>query len=761
MKKEKYPQRKYGVENELRMTIGSVLKSMEIHHDIPRRRFVRLVLAVCLAMFLHGSVFSQNLGSIVSNVDTIWSPASPGRIIPLTNAAIGVAAGNERTASFPSAVAYASQAGAARIAVFGSEDFFTDAAIQRFDNLTIALNTVRWLDQLNRKTVAMTSGHGETTVDNHLVLQNALQDQGYTVNVVSGALTSSALTNVGVLFVGNAQSSFTSAELSAINGFFQSSGSAFLLGNGASWLATHPGSTLDQYPMNQVGALCGYRWIDGAIADPVNNANGQPLFLSFYPAVEFQSVPSAWSFIDSVATAYPTNISAALQYDEALRPRYRNANFFLKLLTMELPPPPNSPLRDLIFSNYRSLLNRSPQFRKGTVVYNAFPQSAMAWQRESIHRMFADMLPLNVNLRTQIANILGLTGLYRDAWIYYSVMFLDNNFLDYVSPGEFQKKFLYQFLSALPEGIHNLRSISVTDYLGETNPPVPLDGLASSINISGVRVGWTIENPFPPEIGPQPADAFMLGMIHEFHRVVDSYYVEKDSTLRNRRQALLSFAGSDSLNYLRSTRPRSFFVQNQKEFFPSLADLWFIDSETALTLALQRFRNGRTQPLNQLLFFADVYSVGTALTSFYKTSTSGLVTTTLVSVTRNANKFINSLTVGTTRYSFVLNNQGNVTTVTSVGDHSTFELPTEYELEPNYPNPFNGSTFIRYRLPARSRVSLTIHNLLGEKIATLFEGIQEPGNYSLQWNTDQPSSVYFCRWQAEGVVLVRKLILLK
>ncbi len=106
----------------------------------------------------------------------------------------------------------------------------------------------------------------------------------------------------------NAQSAFTSAELTAVNGFFQSSGSTFLLGSGALWLATHPGSTLDQYPMNQIGSLCGYRWIDGLIVDPVHNSNGRLLFLCFYPAVELQSFPNALAFIDSVATAYPTNI---------------------------------------------------------------------------------------------------------------------------------------------------------------------------------------------------------------------------------------------------------------------------------------------------------------------------------------------------------------------------------------------------------------------------------------------------------------------
>ena len=52
----------------------------------------------------------------------------------------------------------------------------------------------------------------------------------------------------------------------------------------------------------------------------------------------------------------------------------------------------------------------------------------------------------------------------------------------------------------------------------------------------------------------------------------------------------------------------------------------------------------------------------------------------------------------------------------------------------NYPNPFNPSTQIRYALPEQSQVVLTVYDMLGRKVRTLVNGVQDAGYRTVMWN---------------------------
>ncbi len=80
----------------------------------------------------------------------------------------------------------------------------------------------------------------------------------------------------------------------------------------------------------------------------------------------------------------------------------------------------------------------------------------------------------------------------------------------------------------------------------------------------------------------------------------------------------------------------------------------------------------------------------------------------------------------------------------------------------NYPNPFNPSTTIRYGLPLRSMVTLTVFNALGQQVAILEQGEKDAGYHEVRFDgTGLASGVYFYRLRAGDLVQTRTLLLIQ
>jgi hypothetical protein len=101
-------------------------------------------------------------------------------------------------------------------------------------------------------------------------------------------------------------------------------------------------------------------------------------------------------------------------------------------------------------------------------------------------------------------------------------------------------------------------------------------------------------------------------------------------------------------------------------------------------------------------------------------------------------------------------------------------VPQAFALGQNYPNPFNPETRINYELPVTSHVKISVYNLQGQIVRTLFDGEQSTGRYTVSWdganaNGDRVvSGLYLVRMEAgpsassgQGFVAVRKMILAK
>ena len=90
------------------------------------------------------------------------------------------------------------------------------------------------------------------------------------------------------------------------------------------------------------------------------------------------------------------------------------------------------------------------------------------------------------------------------------------------------------------------------------------------------------------------------------------------------------------------------------------------------------------------------------------------------------------------------------------------EVPQQCSLTQNYPNPFNPSTTIRYALPHRSFVTLTVYNTIGQQVAQLVNEQQQAGYHDVVLRADQlASGVYFYRLDAGQFTSVKKLLMLK
>ncbi|NOX87802.1 MAG: T9SS type A sorting domain-containing protein, partial [Calditrichaeota bacterium] len=106
--------------------------------------------------------------------------------------------------------------------------------------------------------------------------------------------------------------------------------------------------------------------------------------------------------------------------------------------------------------------------------------------------------------------------------------------------------------------------------------------------------------------------------------------------------------------------------------------------------------------------------------------------------------------------------QVTVSPTTGVEDQSLSRIPGKYDLYQNYPNPFNPETKIKFALPKAGHVKLVVYNILGKKVATIFEGDKPAGYHVVTFNgSNLASGVYFYQLQTEGFAKVKKFILLR
>ena len=95
------------------------------------------------------------------------------------------------------------------------------------------------------------------------------------------------------------------------------------------------------------------------------------------------------------------------------------------------------------------------------------------------------------------------------------------------------------------------------------------------------------------------------------------------------------------------------------------------------------------------------------------------------------------------------------------------DIPQEFFLHANFPNPFNGSTNIWFDVPQTAEVKLEVYNILGQRIRTLFNGTAQTGTSVARWDGHDESGnvvssgMYFYRLTTPSSALTKKMLYIR
>jgi photosystem II stability/assembly factor-like uncharacterized protein len=114
----------------------------------------------------------------------------------------------------------------------------------------------------------------------------------------------------------------------------------------------------------------------------------------------------------------------------------------------------------------------------------------------------------------------------------------------------------------------------------------------------------------------------------------------------------------------------------------------------------------------------------------------------------------------------------SVDIITAIENEENYQIPSEFSLSRNYPNPFNPTTTIKYQFPENSFVTLKVYDVLGKEVATLVNEEKSAGSYEVEFSAiggsasggdahNLSSGIYFYQLRAGNFVRTKKMAFLK
>ncbi|WP_196894819.1 zinc-dependent metalloprotease [Aureivirga marina] len=242
----------------------------------------KLLLILIISFSLN--LFSQDLESIFENVDDIYVIGYSGKI-EITDEENVIPIISTTCTLNKEFVAIKNEFENGKILGIGDYYYFIDSYIQEADNLSFFLNSINWLNE-NQNEKRITIKNGSLNSASSSILQQELENNGYSIENTSANLTSTILNNTDILILANNHNNsepFSESQINLIKTFVQNGGSLFLLGAQWSW------NNDFEYPMNQISSEFGFLFSE----DHIN----QESYSVFYPKTTILNCPS--EFIDT------------------------------------------------------------------------------------------------------------------------------------------------------------------------------------------------------------------------------------------------------------------------------------------------------------------------------------------------------------------------------------------------------------------------------------------------------------------------------
>jgi hypothetical protein len=616
------------------------------------------LLAVCLfgSTQLVPLASASDFEALVEGVSEVGIGWTSGPVYPEGDDWVPVVGGDEDS-QIPSVVAMAREFGAGRVVagagVYGGGNI---EEYDEFDNHRLDENLLLWMTSGNGTDIAYTTGHGEW--NNAAINLAAVADSiGINMNPLPAPITLDSLQPFNALVVSIAWGPISQDEIDAIETWVKGGGSLLMIGLGWSWVSYHPDQTMEDFPMMQLGSRFGSRWLDGYIYDPTDQHDTGMLLHTFYPDLDSISTADALTRIIQAHKSLGSDLPEILETSDVARNRFVHSHAYMAIPCMNLPI--NHPDRQLAFNGYTSLVEMWPDYYARGFSFDQSQLPTSAWVRERAWVSWRHSLELTPERVAKISDIGNLEGTRLSLFEKHGLMLNENDRMD-----EPQMQLIHDVMDLIPTGLLELNGMSAVDYLGAQPTTLTLQGPrdGTGVNVFSWDVGEYVENPFPDDVEAYPGDGFMAVVSHEVNHVVDAMAHHNIADYSNRLAQLIADAGKDTMNYLRSwDGGDGFFFNAPQEFFASIANQWFAKSARTIELGLVRFDAGRLDPINQALFFLDVYSQGTSISWFYTSDGTGLVYREPVLLSRDADGRLIGLDHNGTKYSFTLDTDDNVT----------------------------------------------------------------------------------------------------